>query len=82
MVTKVGYLEEHLKKYPLMQIQDKIKLIMQATLGPAHLINDKEKVKARILAEYNQIKDLDYEYELIEHISDKFIRVYLKPYYS
>ena len=78
----VGYLEEHLKKYPLMQIEDKIKLIMQATLGPAHLINDKEKVKARIEEEYNQIKDLEYEYELVEHISDKFVRVYLKPYYE
>ena len=78
----MGYLEEHIAKYPLMQIEDKIKLIMQGTLGPAHLINDKEKVKARILAEYNQIKDFDYEYELVEHISDKFVRVYLKPYYE
>mgnify|MGYP005612871587 CR=1 FL=1 len=58
MVIRMGYLEQHLKKYPLMQIEDKIKLIMQATLGPAHLINDKEKVKARIVEEYNQIKDL------------------------
>ena len=48
MVIPMGYLEEHLKKYPLMQIEDKIKLLMQATLGPAHLINDKEHVKKRI----------------------------------
>ena len=78
----VGYLEEHLAKYPLMQIEDKIKLIMQGTLGPAHLINDKEKVKARILEEYNQIKDINYKYEIVEPISDKFVRVYLKPYYE
>lgn len=78
----VRYLEDHLQKYPLMQIEDKIKLVMQATLGPTHLINDKEKVKARILEEYNQIKTLDYKYDLVEHISDKFVRIYLKPYYE
>ena len=78
----MGYLEEHLEKYPLMQIEDKIKLLMQATLGPAHLINDKEQVRNRVYAEYEQIKDLEYQYELIEHISDKFVRVYLKPYYE
>ena len=78
----VGYLEEHMKKYPLMQIEDKIKLVMQGTLGPTHLINDKEKVKARILEEYEQIKDLDFHYDLVEAISDKFIRIYLKPYYE
>ena len=65
-----------------MQIEDKIKLTMQGILGPAHLINDKEKVKARIIAEYEQIKDLDYPYDLVECISDKFVRVYLKPYYE
>ena len=54
MVIPMGYLEEHLKKYPLMQIEDKIKLLMQATLGPAHLINDKEQVKKRIYNEYVQ----------------------------
>ena len=78
----MGYLEEHLKKYPLMQIEDKIKLLMQGTLGPAHLINDKEQVKKRIYQEYEQIKDLEYDYDLVEHISDKFVRVYLKPYYE
>jgi hypothetical protein len=78
----MGYLEQHLEKYPLMQIEDKIKLLMQASLGPAHLVNDKEKVKTRILAEYESIKELDYEYELIEYISDKYVRVYLKPYFE
>ena len=82
MVIPMGYLEEHLKKYPLMQIEDKIKLLMQATLGPAHLINDKEQVKKRIYNEYEEIKDLEYNYDLVEHISDKFVRIYLKPYYE
>ena len=78
----MGYLEQHLKKYPLMQIEDKIKLLMQASLGPSHLIKDKEKVKERIIEEYNQIKDIDYEYDMVEHISDKYVRIYLKPYYE
>lgn len=78
----MDYLEQHLKKYPLMQIEDKIKLLMQATMGPAHLINDKEKVKERIVKEYESIKDLDYEYDMVEHISDKFVRVYIKPYFE
>ena len=68
MVIGLGYLEQHLKKYPLMQIEDKIKLIMQSILGPSHLINDKEKVKTRIINEYNEIKDLDYQYDLVEPI--------------
>ena len=75
-------MEDHLAKYPLMQIQDKIKLVMQSILGPAHLINDKEKVKARIIKEYEEIKDLDYKYDLVEYISDKYVRIYLKPYYE
>ena len=82
MVIGLGYLEQHLKKYPLMQIEDKIKLIMQSILGPSHLINDKEKVKTRIINEYNEIKDLDYQYDLVEPISDKYVRIYLKPYYE
>lgn len=82
MVIGLGYLEQHLKKYPLMQIEDKIKLIMQSILGPSHLINDKEKVRTRIINEYNEIKDLDYQYDLVEPISDKYVRIYLKPYYE
>lgn len=78
----MDYLEQHIAKYPLMQIEDKIKLTMQAILGPAHLINDKEKVKKRIIEEYNSIKDIEYNYDLIEYISDKYVRIYLKPYYE
>lgn len=78
----MGYFEQHLEKYPLMQIEDKIKLLMQASLGPSHLVNDKEKVKARIIAEYEMIKDSDYQYDLVEYISDKYVRIYLKPYFE
>ena len=78
----MGFLEDHIKKYPLMQIEDKIKLLMQSILGPSHLINDKEKVKQRIIDEYESIKDLDYEYDMVEYLSDKYVRIYLKPYYE
>ena len=30
------YLKEHINKYPNMQIEDKIKLIYQGSLGPNH----------------------------------------------
>ena len=58
------YLEEHLKKYPLMDIQDIIKLHLQAILGPAHLLPTKDKIKENFVKEYNEIKDLDYPYDL------------------
>ena len=39
------FLKYHLNKYPKMQNQDKIKLIYQASLGPAHLVNDLNEKK-------------------------------------
>lgn len=75
------YIESHLKKYPLMQIQDILKLLMQGMLGPTHLIQDVNKLKDNLLNEYNQCKDNNINYDLIEEISDEYIRVYIKPYY-
>lgn len=72
----------HLEKYPNMQIEDKIKLFMQAILGPAHLVSDLNSVLNRMNNEYELIKDLNYEYDYMEEISDKYIRIYLKPYYE
>lgn len=76
------YLEEHLKKYPLMQIEDVLKLYLQGILGPAHLVSDFDKEYQRINDEYQSIKDLDYHYELIEEISDEYVRIYIKPYFE
>ena len=39
------YLEKHKEKYPLMEIQDIIKLHLQGILGPAHLLPSKDKIK-------------------------------------
>ena len=76
------YLKEHLKRYPLMQLEDILKLHFQGVLGPGHLISDKELVNKRLLKEYEECKDLTFKYSLIEEISDEYVRVYLKPYYE
>ena len=76
------YLKEHLKKYPLMGIEDIIKLHLQAILGPAHLLPSKDKIKENFIKEYNEIKDLNYHYELLEDVSETYTRVYLKPYFE
>lgn len=76
------YLNAHLAKYPLMQIEDILKLYLQGILGPAHAVEDFEKISQRINNEYQLIKDENYPYKLIEEISSEYVRVYLKPYYE
>lgn len=82
MVIKMVYLEKHKEKYPLMQIEDIIKLHLQGILGPAHLLPSKDKIKENFIKEYNEIKDLDYHYDLLEDVSETYTRVYLKPYFE
>jgi hypothetical protein len=81
-INNMVYLNKHLIKYPLMKIEDILKLHLQGILGPAHLVSNKELVLKNITNEYIQIKDDLYKDELIEEISDKYVRVYLKPYYE
>ena len=76
------YLEEHLDRYPLMTTQDVVKLFMQGILGPAHLVGRVENVLDRIGAEYESIKSTDLDCPLVELISDKYARVYIKPYFE
>lgn len=76
------YLEKHKEKYPLMEIQDIIKLHLQGILGPAHLLPSKDKIKENFIREYNEIKELNYSYELLEDVSETYTRVYLKPYFE
>ena len=68
-------LDYHIKKYPKMQNQDKIKLIYQASLGPAHLINKISEKKAYkyIIKEAKIKAPIDNPY--YEWISDSYIRV-------
>lgn len=76
------YLDKHLKKYPLMQIEDILKLYLQGIFGPAHLVPGYEQALKRVENEYNDIKNINYPYEMIEEISSDYVRVYLKPYYD
>ena len=76
------YLKEHLKKYPKMELDDIIKLYLQGTLGPAHLVLSADDCLARVTKEYESIKDIDLNDEMIEDISESYVRIYLKPYYE
>lgn len=78
----MGLLEEHLLKYPLMQTEDKIKLLMQSIMGPGHLISDKDIVRENLINEYNLCKDLCCNYDLIEDIGLDYVRIYIKPYFE
>lgn len=75
-----SYLNTHIKKYPKMQIEDKIKLLMQANLGCGHLVNDFDKVLKRVMSELQEINESSEP--LIEEIGNNYVRVHLKPYYD
>ena len=70
------------RKYPLMDIQDIVKLYLQGILGPAHLMPAKDKMKFNLMHEYEECKNLNFEYNLFEDISEKYTRVYIKPYFD
>lgn len=75
------YLDEHLKKYPLMQLEDVLKLYLQGILGPAHLVSSFENCLSRVTNEYNSITHNQYN-DIEEVISDEYVRVYIYPYYQ
>ena len=75
-------IDVHMKKYPLMELDDKLKLIFQGELGPRHLKMNEDVIINNLMKEYESIKDIDYDYDMIEEISDKYVRIYLKPYYE
>ena len=76
------YLDKHKERYPLMQIEDILKLHLQGILGPAHIVSNKEFVLKNITNEYNDIKNDTRIINLTEEISDKYTRIYLKPYFE
>lgn len=76
------FLKHHMLKYPLMQTQDKIKLIYQASLGPTHFANQKEdinKIYKNILKEMKVAKkDKPSKFlPYYEMISESYIRINL-----
>ena len=75
------YLDEHLKKYPMMQIEDVLKLYLQGILGPAHNVSSYENCLNRTIKEYESITNNQYN-EIEEIISDDYVRIYLYPYFQ
>ena len=71
-----------ISKYPKMEVQDIIKLYLQGILGPAHLMPNKDKMKINLMNEYEECKDINYNYDLFEDISEEYTRVYIKPYFE
>ena len=76
------YLKEHINKYPNMQIEDKIKLIYQGSLGPNHLNINKEKLLENLKHEYELANNFNISCDMIEEISDSYVRIYIKPYFD
>lgn len=73
-------LKEHYKKYPLMQIQDLVKLLYQMEFGPGHMIEWEEKSLANLISEWNEVnKERSDSVSCIqtEEIGNGLVRVFL-----
>ncbi|MCM1259929.1 MAG: hypothetical protein NC182_03205 [Prevotella sp.] len=70
----------HLKKYPAMQLEDKVKLVYQGILGPRHLdvITDLVHLQTSIQEEID--KQPHFSETLYEWLSPWYLRIHLAPY--
>lgn len=80
-MTFESILQNHIKRYPSMQIQDVYKLIHQAALGSEHAISNPESARKwmeRELAEMGAGPDEP----VVDPISDdeQIVRVHLRPF--
>lgn len=71
-------LAEQLSKYPLMQVQDFIKLLYQRTFGGEHLVIDERRSLSYLLAEKKQI-GTDITFPSYEEIGNGLCRFNLLP---
>lgn len=69
-------LREHIKRYPLMQPTDAVKLIYQNEFGGGHLIRDKEACLNYLRREYESVEK-DPTMPLYEDIGNGIVRVNL-----
>lgn len=70
--------EEHLGKYPEMEVQDMLKLIYQSEFGGGHMIADKNRSYERICAEYETVRETLVERNRVwEPIGEDMCRIYL-----
>lgn len=73
------YLIYHLKKYPHLTIQDKIKLIYQGSLGPSHYLSNinKDDVIKHVTVEIRNNTKENVNENLYEFVSEKYLRINL-----
>ena len=64
----------HKQKYPLMEIQDAVKLIYQNEFGPGHLINDESECFCRL---DNEAKEIEACPKEADYIGNDLCRLYL-----
>ena len=69
-------LQEHAKRYPLMQPYDAVKLIYQNEFGGGHLIRDEQAVLNYLRREYESVEQ-DSTMPLYEDIGNGIVRVNL-----
>ena len=69
-------LREHVKRYPLMQPTDAVKLIYQNEFGGGHLIRDEQAVLNYLRREYESVEK-DSAMPLYEDIGNGIVRVNL-----
>lgn len=71
-------IQEHIAKYPLMQIQDVAKLMFQSEFGGGHMIADEQRSLKRIQEEYQTVLEQGWNYEnAMEPIGNGMCRMYL-----
>lgn len=74
------FFTHHLKKYPAMQEEDKVKLIYQGILGPHHLSNTTELGCLQSSIQEEVSKQKGSNETLYEWLSPKYLRIHLVPY--
>lgn len=74
-----SFIKYHIKKYPMMETQDIVKLIYQSYFGPGHFIPSLEFVKKYYDTEIKKMENIKNE-NLYEHIGNNFARVNIKVY--
>jgi len=69
---------EHGSRYPLMRIEDFIKLLYQSTFGPKHFGDDPDETNVRryLKKELKEVKDCPHT-PLVENIGGDYVRVSL-----
>lgn len=74
----MNILMTHLTKYPLMTIQDMVKLVHQACFGPKHFSGSItiDKIEAYLINELHHVKSHVTSY--VEAIGNDYYRVYLQ----